>query len=319
MRHQAHVPGRRVLREYRQDHRLLQGADGLPLLPAGLDQPRDRQGRGGWPHEPRRRFRERAAHRHRIPRQQGTFLEAVQRAHGGRPPGAAVPHHALQAGHPGQRAHPVPLRRLRPPRRERQRRHAVQERARHRVARLHRPGRGHRRLLRQGLDPRPRLGPAGQGVRAVDRQAHERTVQAVEQGRRLPLLRVLHTGRIPHRPLQPHGPREVRPHRGRHRPRLLHQLLPLPGVAAAHPDGEAQLREGLPVLRVRRLHQLLRVPVPAGQPEGAGGRVGLRLQHRHRLPRHQHADRPLLRVRLPGRLRADRRGLQVPRVRQLRP
>ena len=41
----------------------------------------------------------------------------------------------------------------------------------------------------------------------------------------------------------------------------------------AHPDGEAQLREGLPVLRVRRLHQLLRVPVPAGQPEGVGGRV----------------------------------------------
>ena len=104
MRHQAHVPGRRVLREHRQDHRLLQGADGLPLLPAGLDQPRDRQGRGGWPHEPRVVFRERAAHRHRIPRQQGALLEAVQRAHGGRPPGAAVPHHALQAGHPGQRA-----------------------------------------------------------------------------------------------------------------------------------------------------------------------------------------------------------------------
>ncbi len=100
MRHQAHVPGRRVLREYRQDHRLLQGADGLPLLPAGLDRPGDRQGRGGRPHEPRRRYRERSAHRHRIPRQTRTLLEDVRRAHGRRPPGVAVPHHALQAGHP---------------------------------------------------------------------------------------------------------------------------------------------------------------------------------------------------------------------------
>ena len=47
----------------------------------------------------------------------------------------------------------------------------------------------------------------------------------------------------------------------------------------------------------------------------ARSRVGLRLQHRHRLPGYQHPDRPLLRVRLPGRLRADRGRLQVPGVR----
>ena len=39
MRHQAHVPGRHLLREHREDHRLLQSADGLPFLPAGLDRP----------------------------------------------------------------------------------------------------------------------------------------------------------------------------------------------------------------------------------------------------------------------------------------
>ena len=85
------------------------------------------------------------------------------------------------------------------------------------------------------------------------------------------------------------------------------------------PMEKLRLREGLPVLRVRRLHQLLRVPVPAGQSEGARSRVGLRLQHRHRLPGHQHANRPLLRVRFRGRLRADRGRLQVPGVRQLQP
>ena len=49
--------------------------------------------------------------------------------------------------------------------------------------------------------------------------------------------------------------------------------------------------------RVRRLHQLLRIPVPAGQSEGARSGVGLRLHHRHRLSRHEHANRPLLRMR----------------------
>ncbi len=139
--------------------------------------------------------------------------------------------------------------------------------------------------------------PEGKGIRTVHRQAHERAVQGLEHRGRLPLLRVLHAGRIAHRPLQPHGPREVRRSGRRHRPRLLHQLLPLPGVAAAHADGEARLREGLPVLRFRRLHQLLRIPVPAGQSEGARSGVGLRLHHRHRLSRHEHANRPLLRMR----------------------
>lgn len=140
-------------------------------------------------------------------------------------------------------------------------------------------------------------GSGRQGIRTVHRQAHERAVQGLEHRGRLPLLRVLHAGRIAHRPLQPHGPREVRRSGRRHRPRLLHQLLPLPGVAAAHADGEARLREGLPVLRFRRLHQLLRIPVPAGQSEGARSGVGLRLHHRHRLSRHEHANRPLLRMR----------------------
>ena len=40
---------------------------------------------------------------------------------------------------------------------------------------------------------------------------------------------------------EPHGPREVRRHRRRDRPRLLHELVPLPGVAAADADGEARL------------------------------------------------------------------------------
>ncbi len=105
---------------------------------------------------------------------------------------------------------------------------------------------------------------------------------------------------------------DVRQGRRRDRPRLLHQLLPLPGVAAADSDGEARLREGLPVLRIGRLHQLLRVPVPAVQPQGTRSGVGLRLQHRHRLPRHEYPDRPLLRLRFRRRLRTDRRGLQVP-------
>ena len=38
-------------------------------------------------------------------------------------------------------------------------------------------------------------------------------------------------------------------------------------------------------------------PVPAGQSEGARSGVGLRPHHRHRLSRHEHANRPLLRMR----------------------
>ncbi len=65
----------------------------------------------GRPHEPRRRDRERAAHRTRIPwRQARAFLEDLRRAHGGGAPGPAVPHHALQASHAGERPDAVPLR-----------------------------------------------------------------------------------------------------------------------------------------------------------------------------------------------------------------
>ncbi len=39
---EAHVPGRGVLRQHSEDHRLVQGSDGLPLVPAGLDRPEDR-------------------------------------------------------------------------------------------------------------------------------------------------------------------------------------------------------------------------------------------------------------------------------------
>ena len=165
--------------------------------------------------------------------------------------------------------------------------------------------------------------PPGQGVRAVDRQAHERTAQAAGARPKATI-----TPCTPHRPQSltdrfdwPGLRREVRPHRGRHRPRLLHQLLPLPGVAAAHPDGEAQLqRRTSRTFASGGFINYCEYPCLQDNPKRRpGGRVGLRLQHRHRLPRHQHADRPLLRVRLPGRLRADRRGLQVPRVRQLRP
>ena len=56
-------------------------------------------------------------------------------------------------------------------------------------------------------------------------------------------------------------------------------------------------------------------PCLQDNPKALEAGMGLRLQHRHRLSWHQHADRPLLRMRLPGRFRADRRGVQVPGVR----
>ncbi len=39
---QGWIDPRGVLRQHREDHRLVQGADGLPLVPAGLDRPEDR-------------------------------------------------------------------------------------------------------------------------------------------------------------------------------------------------------------------------------------------------------------------------------------